>query len=143
MTQMEDAYGYVRKTLRAAAILAICSVVVAANFGLTWAIVPLLSGLALGVVLLVGWWVISGAIVAGARRSGSLEEKSREKRRVRVLILLFALVKYPMVAALIWWLTRVWAARELSAFLLGFLLLHLVIASRAVGKLINERPTTE
>lgn len=137
---MDDTRSYVRKTLRAVAILAACCVLILANLGLPWAILPLLTGLGLAVVLLVGWWVMSGHVVAGARRASTLEEKSRQKRRVGGLILLFALVKYPMVAALIWWLTRVWTARELAAFLIGFLVLHLVIAARGLGKLLSERP---
>jgi len=137
---MDDTQSYVQKTLQAVVILAACCVLLLANLGLPWAILPLLTGLSLAVVLLVGWWAMSSQVVAGAHRANTLEEKSRQKRRAGGLILLFALVKYPMVAALIWWLTRVWTARELAAFLIGFLVLHLVIAARGLGKLLSERP---
>ncbi|MBB6048318.1 hypothetical protein [Armatimonas rosea] len=142
---MDETYDYVRKTLRAVAILATCSALCLANFGLSWAIVPLLAGLALAVVLLLGWWGFIYALVQAAKKAvgASASEKSRRKMRTTGLFLLFALVKYPLVGALIWWLTRVWSARELAAFVIGFLLLHAAIALRAVGKLLTEQGTTD
>lgn len=136
---MDEAKHYLKKTLRAAGVLVLCAVAVAANLGLVWAIVPFLVGLTLAVLLLLGWWAATEMVVRGGKPSGSAFEKSRQKRRAGGLILGFALVKYPMVAALIWWLTRVWTSHELIAFVLGFLLLHAVIALRAVGKLLNEK----
>lgn len=142
---MDETYDYVRKTLRAVAILATCSALCLANFGLSWAIVPLLAGLALAVVLLLGWWGFIHALVQAAKKSvgASASEKSRRKMRTTGLFLLFALVKYPLVGALIWWLTRVWSTGELAAFVIGFLLLHAAIALRAVGKLLTEQGTTD
>lgn len=137
---MDDARQYLKKTLRAVVILMLCSVTLLANFGLNWAIVPVLLGLGVAVLLLLAWWLLTNAILAGASRLGISGEKRKEKKRARVLILLVALVKYPMVAALLWRLTHVWALRELYAFVVGFLLLHVVIALRAVGKLLNEHP---
>lgn len=142
---MDETYDYVRKTLRAAAILATCSALCLANFGLLWSIVPLLAGLALAVVLLLGWWGFIRALVQAAKNAvgTSAAEKSRRKMRTTALFLLFALVKYPLVGALIWWLTRVWHTRELAAFVIGFLLLHAAIALRAVGKLLTEQSMTD
>ena len=49
----------------------------------------------------------------------------------------FAAVKYPLVALLLWALVRVWDTRSLVAFIGGFMLLHLVIVSRALGRLLT------
>jgi hypothetical protein len=142
---MDETREYVHKTLRAAGILATCSALCLANFGLLWALVPLLAGLALAVVLLLGWWGFIRSLVLAAKNAvgTSVAEKSRRKMRTTALFLLFALVKYPLVAALIWWLTRVWSTRELAAFVIGFLLLHAAIALRAVGKVLTEQGMTD
>jgi hypothetical protein len=142
---MDETREYLQKTLRAAGILAVCASLCLANFGLLWAIVPLLAGLVLAVVLLLGWWgFLRGLVQAVQKTPGmSVREKSQRKMRTTYLFLLFALVKYPMVAVLIWWLTRVWSTRELAAFVIGFLLLHAAIALRAVGKLLTEQSTTD
>lgn len=142
---MDETREYLRKTLRAAGILAACASLCLANFGLWWAIVPLLAGLALAVVLLLGWWgFIRSLVLAAQKASGaSAAEKSRRRSRTMGLFLLFALVKYPLVGALIWWLTRVWSTRELAAFVIGFLLLHAAIALRAVGKTLTDQGTTD
>jgi hypothetical protein len=137
---MDETRDYVGRTLRAAGILAACAALCLANFGLSWAIVPLLAGLGLAVVLLLGWWGFIASLVQAARKTvgASAAEKSRRKMRITGLFLLFALVKYPLVGALIWWLTRVWSTRELAAFVIGFLLLHAAIALRAVGKMLTD-----
>ena len=142
---MDETRDYLRKTLRATGILAACASMCLANFGISWAIVPLLAGLALAVVLLLGWWGFIRSLVQAAQQAvgASTGEKSRRKMRTTLLFLGFALVKYPLVGALIWWLTRVWSTRELAAFVIGFLLLHAAIALRAVGKLLTEQGTTD
>jgi hypothetical protein len=48
----------------------------------------------------------------------------------------FALIKYPLVAVLIWALTRAWNLRAIMAFTGGFVLIHLVIALRAIGRIL-------
>lgn len=142
---VDETRQYVGKTLRAAALLALCAAICLTNFGFGWAIGPLLAGLALAVVLLLGWWAFIQSLVQSVRGTAgqSEAEKSRRKIRTTALFLLFALVKYPLVGALIWWLTRVWSARELAAFVIGFLLLHAAIALRAVGKVLTEQGTTD
>ena len=137
---MNETREYIQKTLRAAGILAACATLCLANFGLPWAILPLLAGLALAVVLLLGWWGFIQSLVQAAQKAVGVGEKEKSQRKMRTtaLFLLFALVKYPLVGALIWWLTRIWATRELAAFVIGFLLLHAAIALRAVGKLLTE-----
>ena len=133
---MNDTHEYVAKTLRATGILVVMMVAVLVNFGLPWAIVPALAGLALAVVLLLGWWAFIRSQVATYRPEA---KKSAVKARQRRRFLLLAMVKYPLVGILICWLTRVWSANELAAFVAGFSFLTLVIASRAVGKLLTER----
>ncbi len=142
---MDETREYLQKTLRAAGILAACASLCLANFGLPWAIGPLLAGLGLAVVLLLGWWGFIRSLVLAAQKAtgASIAEKSRRRSRTTVLFLLFALVKYPLVGMLIWWLTRIWGTRELAAFVIGFLLLHAAIALRAVGKMLTEQGTTD
>ena len=133
---MNDTLEYVTKTLRSTAILALVFIAVLANFGQSWAIVPALAGLVLAVVLLLGWWGFLRSLIALARAAA---EKNQRQRGVTQRFLLLALVKYPLVGWLIWWLTRHWSARELAAFAVGFGVLTLVIALRAVGKMLTER----
>ena len=133
---MNDTYEYVLKTLRATGLVALMLVAVLANVGLPWAIVPALAGLVLAVVLLLGWWAFLRSLIALARAT---EEKNQRQRRTTQRFLLLALVKYPLVGWLIWWLTRHWSARELAAFAAGFGVLTLVIALRAVGKILTEQ----
>ena len=132
---MDETREYLRKTLRATGILAACASMCLANFGISWAIVPLLAGLGLAVVLLLGWWGFLGSLITLAQ---AIEEKNARQRRVTQRFFLLALVKYPLVGWVIWWLTRHWGAKELAAFVAGFGFLTLVIALRAVGKMLTE-----
>ena len=133
---MNDTYEYVLKTLRATGLVALMLVAVLANVGLPWAIVPTLAGLVLAVVLLLGWWAFLRSLITLALAT---EEKNQRQRRTTQRFLLLALVKYPLVGWLIWWLTRHWSAQELAAFAAGFGVLTLVIALRAVGKILTEQ----
>ena len=126
---MDDTSNFTRKTLRATVIVTMVSLIMLANFGCSWVILPLLAGLALAVVLWLGWWGFIHFVVVAHRVSpATFQEKTQGKRRTTRLFLWFALVKYPLVGALIWWLTRVWTARDLAGFVAGFLILHGVIA---------------
>jgi hypothetical protein len=131
---MDDTARYLRQTLRAAAVLALAAVAVLLNLGLGWAIAPLLTGLALAIALLLGWHGFVRSLIG----AGQGREKSQRDRRARTRFVVFALVKYPLVGFLIWFLTRIWDARSLGVFLAGFILLHVVITLRAIGRLLTE-----
>jgi hypothetical protein len=66
-------------------------------------------------------------------------EKKIRGNAAGAMLLGFALIKYPLVAVLIWALTRAWNLRAIMAFTGGFVLIHLVIALRAIGRILFVR----
>ena len=126
---------YFQKTLRATGYVALFVVAMLVNHGVWWAILPLVAGLALSVVLLLGWNGFVRSLGPPDRGAGVAE------RRWRKRFFLFALVKYPLVGLLIWWLTRVWEPRSLMVFVAGFGLLQAVIVLRTIGKMLTEDKT--
>lgn len=130
---------FVARTLRSTAFVTGFIVLMLYSYRQIWAIAPLLIGVALASVLLLGWdWFVRGLFTPDAIR------KDRKKRRDRKWALLaLALVKYPLVALLLWRMVHVWAGepRRLMVFIAGFLLLQTVIALRALGRLLTEKRT--
>lgn len=127
---MDERDQYLLKTLRAVAIVAGFAAVTLAAYQQFWAIAPLLAGTALAVVLLLGWDRFIQAVFT--------PEKARMTQRARRAFLLFALVKYPLVAALIWWLSRNWDSARLMVFTGGFLILQAVMVLRGIGRMLTE-----
>ncbi len=123
---------YFKKTLRATGYVALFIVAALVNYGHWWAILPLVAGLMLSVVLLLGWNGFVRSLTPPVE--GALAAEVRWRKR----FFLFALVKYPLVGLLIWWLTRVWDARSLMVFVAGFALLQAVIVLRTIGKMLTE-----
>jgi hypothetical protein len=104
------------------------------SYGQWWALAPVLAGAALAVVLLAGldWfvrWLFTPERLRG--RSGGA------KAGAGMPLVVFAAVKYPLVALLLWALVRAWDTKRLMAFVGGVMLLHLVIVSRALGRLVT------
>jgi hypothetical protein len=127
--QDPDGRRYVAKTLRVTAVVTIVVALTLASYGQNWAILPVIAGAALAGLLLYGWerfvrTAFSPEAVKAARENG---------RDRRWAIAGFALVKYPLVALLIWFLVQIWDQRQLMAFVGGVILLHVVIALRAAG----------
>lgn len=126
---------YIVRTLRSTAVVTAFVVFMLASYRQTWAIAPLLIGVMLAVVLLVGMerfvrTIFSPAAVLAARKKG---------RDRRWALLGFALVKYPLVALLIGAIVRAWASepRRIMAFVGGFILLQVVIGLRAAGRALT------
>ena len=126
---------YFTRTLRTTGWMALFVALLLVHLGQYWAIVPVVAGVALAVVLLLGWNGFARSLRV-VRGSGPGVDAARARRH----LLGFALVKYPLVAVLIWWLTRIWSDRELMAFVGGYLLLQAVMVLRAVGKMLTEKP---
>jgi hypothetical protein len=125
---------YVVKTLRLTAALAFVVTGLCWRYGQAWAIVPFLSGLALAVGLFVGWYAfIRRNITAQALK------KNNGIGRGKALLLLFALVKYPLVGVLLWFVARHWETPKIVVFVGGFLFLQFVMVLRAIGKLLAEK----
>ena len=123
---------YFQKTLRTLGYVTLIILGALLNAGVYWAVPPFLAGVALAVVLLLGW---NGFIRSLVPERGAVGEMAA---RWRKRFLTFALLKYPLVALLIWWLTRLWDARSLMVFVGGFLLLHAVIVLRTLGRMLTE-----
>jgi len=124
---------YVLKTLRSAAVVTAFVLFMLTAYGQWWAILPVLTGMALAITLLVGMdWFI--------RRLFAPERVRREDGGKAIkggaALVAFGAIKYPLVALLIWALVHLWDTRRIIAFVGGFMLLHLVMVSRALGRLL-------
>lgn len=128
-----DGDQYVGRVLRAAFWVSAVVAFLLIGYGQWWAVGPLLGGVALGIVLLK----VLDVFVRRVFRP-ELWEKNRRAVQRQTAFLLFALVKYPLVATLIWWIVRYWEPRAVMAFAGGFILLQAVIGLRAVGRLLTE-----
>jgi hypothetical protein len=127
---------YLNQTLRMTGYLLAFVLMLLIHFGQSWAMLPLVAGTGLAVILLLVW---SGFVQRVIRPSASIEEKNGAEKRMQRSFLLLALIKYPLVSVLIWFLTRRWDNASLMVFVGGILLLHAVITLRAVGKLLTEQ----
>lgn len=148
--------GWVPATLRSASIVTGFVLVVLAAYGQNWALLPLAVGAGLSAALLAAMNLVIRRLFRpenaaqfsprnraeeqipppkNASDNGSGKKKTR-KNHYKPILIGFALIKYPLVAALIWSLTRVWDSRSLMVFAGGFVLVHLVIALRAIGRIL-------
>ncbi len=128
--------GFLRHTLRTASVVGGIVVLVLASAGLFWAIDPYLFGLGLSAVLLWAWERFVRALLnPEAIRQGKDKGASR-----RWSIVAFSLIKYPLVALLLYMAVRHWRgdSRHALAFLGGFLTIHIVIGLRAVGRAVRD-----
>lgn len=130
---------YVFKTLRSVAFVTAFIVFALASYGQWWAIGPFLGGVALGSGLLFG--------MDHFIRSAFTPEKAREAKRTGKnasgsALVIFTLVKYPLVALLLWAATRIWDLQQLMVFAGGFMLIQAVIALRAVGGHLTGRSSS-
>lgn len=122
---------YVGATLRSAGVVTCIIALVLAARGDNAALAPFLIGAALGGTLLAAWerfTVLLFTPDAARKKSGSR----------RWAIVIFALIKYPLVALLIWWATRNWTQIQLMWFVGGFILIQAVIVMRALGRSLRE-----
>jgi hypothetical protein len=155
----QEGINWVPATLKSAAVVTGFVLVTLAAYGQIWSLVPVAGGAALAGGLLGAMnWFIRRAFTPERAWAVELkkQKKEREMRREQskssprgdfaekktrgnaagAMLLGFALIKYPLVAVLIWALTRAWNLRAIMAFTGGFVLIHLVIALRAVGKIL-------
>ena len=127
---------FVRRTYRSAACVTGFVLFMLASYGQFWAVVPFAGGVLLGGVLLYAMDRMVRALFTPAR--ARVVKKTRKGGPERAL-LGFALVKYPLVALLIWAVTRFWSQPEVMAFAGGFILFHTVIGLRGVGRFLVDR----
>jgi hypothetical protein len=124
--------GFVPRTLRTAAVVGGIVVLVLASYAQWWAIGPMLTGLGLSAALLYAWDRFVRVTLTPER---AREDGSKGNRR-RWPIVVFSLIKYPLVGLLLFAAVRVWGSdpHRALAFLGGFILLHLVIGLRATSR---------
>lgn len=131
--------GYVFRTLRSTAYLAVFVMLTLAAYGQSKLVAPFGVGVALASVLLWGLNLFVRTIfVPPAVVSEKAEEKKKQDKK-RAALLAFALIKYPLVGWLIWAIVRAWGQdmARIMAFVAGFILLQVVIALRAMGKALT------
>ena len=131
---------YVVRTVRSAGMVATFAVMILLSYGQGWAVPPYLIGFALSVVLLVLMDGFIRNIFSPERLGQGGGEAGRERRKQFGLVwfVAFALVKYPLVALLFYFLVRAWDIRYIMAMTVGFLTLHLVMGMRAMGRALTE-----
>lgn len=144
-TDTGDGSDFVPRTLRVVAfVVAVGALLIAGarQYGL---VVPFLTGAGLGAVLLAGFEFVvrrsfaAETILAEKGVSTPGTEDSGKKFGGKAAILLFALIKYPAVALLIWWIARHWSQTQIVVFASGFVLLQLIIGLRGLGAFLFPR----
>jgi integral membrane sensor domain MASE1 len=133
-----DVLTYTVQTLRATAIVSLLAAFVLYSKQMGWAVMPMLLGSAMGMLLLIAWGVFIprflGPTEGSVEESVKGNEKKIENLRLKRLLFLFALIKYPLVGVLLFFVARRMTILEVAAFVGGYLILHLVILLRALGK---------
>ena len=147
---------WVPATLKSSAVVTGFVVITLAAYGQMTSVLPVMAGalLAGGLLAAMDWfirraftperaWAAKRKMQQQKRRENSKPDRAGEptEKKIRgnaagAMLLGFALIKYPLVAVLIWALTRAWNLRAIMAFTGGFVLIHLVIALRAIGRIL-------
>lgn len=126
---------FVLRTLRSAAVVTVFVLVMLSSYGQFWALVPVSVGATLGMALLA-------AMNLFVRRTFTPEKAARaaEKKKwhngTKGAMVAFALIKYLLVGVLIYAITHAWNLREVMAFTGGYVLIHLIIGLRAIGRIL-------
>ena len=136
---------YLQKTLRTFLVVVAFAAFLLYGYKQAALIPAFFTGATLGAVLLLTLEVTIRKIFAPVRplsgeESGQMTEaESSAKKKIdgmrqKTLFLLIALIKYPLVGILLWWIASHWKYSEVIAFAGGFILLQVVIGLRAMGK---------
>ncbi|MBC7806159.1 MAG: hypothetical protein H7145_08415 [Akkermansiaceae bacterium] len=148
-----DGRDFVPRTLRVFTFVSVVGALLIAGTGRYELILPFAVGATLGMVLLAGFeLVVRKAFTADivlaqkdvplpkAEGSDDATGETRPKKfGGKAAILWFALIKYPAVALLIWWITRHWSEPQILTFVGGFILLQLIIGARGLGMFLFPR----
>lgn len=123
-------------TLRATGWIATTVAFLLCGWNQWWALTPFATGIALATALVASLATTIPRIVTPAS-----PEKKPPRIAPKTAILTFALIKYPMVAILVWWIVDRWETRSVVAFAAGFVCLQLVIGLRAAGRIWSDAVT--
>jgi len=141
-TTTADGSDFVPRTMKTFAVVVAGAVFLLAAIGRFVWIAPFVGGALLGTALLVAWeYVIRRAftaeqvLLARGVVSSADGDKTPPKKKFggKRALLAFALIKYPAVGLLLWWVARHMAQQEIAAFMSGFVLLQIVIGLRGLG----------
>jgi hypothetical protein len=124
---------YVTQTLRATAALTLVTVGLCWRYKQIWAIAPFLTGLGMAIALFVGWYIFIRQNITpqAVKKNNGISDR-------KVVLFLFALIKYPLVTVLLWFVVHRWETREIMVFVGGFLFLQMVMVLRAIGRMLAE-----
>ena len=131
--------NYVLHTLRSMVVVAVIIALILASYGQAKLIAPFGVGVGLAGTLL---WGLE-KFVRGIFAPEKVRAQKKAGRDGRAALLVFALIKYPLIGVLLWFVVRAWGAdvQRMIAFIGGFILLQAVIALRAVGKALTTAKT--
>ena len=108
------------------AVVAFVIVNLLIGYKLDWAVLPFVFGVLLGELL----WIGNSVVIRKYLTPQKFSESNRQKRALMV----FALVKYPLVALIVWASVRLGESRQIMALVAGYLVLQVVIVLRMMGK---------
>lgn len=129
---------FVARTYRVTIFVAVFVLFVLASYNQFWALVPAGGGALLGLVLLRALeWAVRGVFTP--ERAREARRGGKRLSRPKATLIVGALVKYPLVAGMLWVVTRVWDERAVMAFAGGFVLVHTVISLRGMGRFLVDR----
>lgn len=137
---------FVPRTLRVFAFVVVVIVAGLAGTGRFDLIAPFVGGAALAAVLLAGFEIVvrrvftADAVLAERGVSPAGTQSSPKKFNGKAAILWFALIKYPAVAVLIYFVIRTGSTAQIVAFATGFVCLQLVVGLRGLGAFLLPRP---
>lgn len=132
-----DGTDFVTRTYRVTIFVAVFVLFVLASYNQFWALAPVSGGVLLGLVLLRALeYAVRGAFTPKRAREA---RQSKRLPKSKAALIVGALVKYPLVAGLLWAVTRVWDEHAVMAFAGGFVLVQTVIALRGMGRFLVDR----
>ena len=114
-----------RPVIWATAILGFVIVNFLVGYKQGWAV----GAFSVGLVLGIGLWYVNCLFV----RAYLVPQKSSTKPPKKRAMTLFALVKSPLVAVIIWALVRLGETKHLIAFVGGYLILQVVVVIRSMS----------
>ena len=129
---------FVQRTYRSVAVVAGFVVFVLASYGQFGAIAPFLAGVLFGVLLLYAMEVFVRRTFSTERAMDARKQKTTTIVSGRAVIA-FALVKYPLIALILWAVTRLWDLPQVMIFVCGFALIHMIIGLRAMGRYLVDQ----
>ena len=123
---MNGKQEFIKKSYRSITLAWIIAMSWCIAFQKPWIALNITLGTALGTAVLVTYdWVIRAAFVPG---------KTRPKRALVKL----ALVKYPLIGIILYWLVR-WDRFHFLAFCGGIILVHFAIVAKLAGIRLREK----